>query len=146
VSLGEIQDATFARSGAATVSSYPPERRLPGAALEAVLRSRRYAVVCSTRPDGRPHATPTSFTLVGSSLWLPTVAGAVRGRNVRARPWLVLVVSEGEGDTHLAVIVEGPVTVETAPPEGVERPEWAAEWLVLRPERVLSYAAAGAAV
>jgi nitroimidazol reductase NimA-like FMN-containing flavoprotein (pyridoxamine 5'-phosphate oxidase superfamily) len=154
VSLGAVQEATFAGASAATVSSYPPERRLSGAALEAVLRARRYATVASTRPDGRPHATPTSFVLAGDALWLPTVAGTVRARNVAAQPWLVLVLTEGEGDAHLAVIAEGAVTVVAdadlpgdvaeASVERLEgRPEWAEEWLVLRPARLLSYAAAG---
>ncbi|HEU0130878.1 MAG TPA: pyridoxamine 5'-phosphate oxidase family protein [Mycobacteriales bacterium] len=140
---GRLQDATFARSAPATTTSYPPERRLTGEHVAAVLGSGRYAVVATTRGDGRPHATPTSFRLVGTELWLPTVAGSVRGRNVRARPWLSLVVAEGVDDEHLAVVVEGPVRVADAPPEGVDAPEWAAEWLVLTPERVLSYAAPG---
>lgn len=141
--LGALQDATFARSPAATATSYPPSRRLSGAALAAVLGSGRYAVVASTRPDGRPHLAPTSFRLVGAELWLPTVAGAVRGRNVRHRPWLALSVTEGVGETHLAVLVEGPARVTQDAPPGVDVPEWAAEWIVLTPERVLSYAAEG---
>lgn len=154
MSLGAVQDASFAAASAATVTSYPPERRLSGDVLEEVLRARRYATVASTRPDGRPHAAPTSFVLVGDALWLPTVAGAVRARNVRAQPWLVLVLTEGEGDAHLAVIAEGPVAVvpdadlpddvAQAAAERLEgRPDWAAEWLVLRPARLLSYAAEG---
>jgi hypothetical protein len=143
VSLGALQDATFAVASAATASSYPAANRLPAEALDAVLASRRYGVLATARPDGRPHATPTSFTAVGDEVWLPTVAGAVRSRNVAAQPWAVLVLSEGEGDAHLAVILEGPVTAEPAPPDGVERPEWADVWLVLRPARVLSYAAPG---
>ena len=150
----QVQRATFESASAATASSYPPARRLSGDALEAVLRARRYATVASTRPDGRPHATQTSFVLVGDALWLPTVRGAVRARNVRAQPWLVLVLAEGEGDEHLAVIAEGPVTVvaDADLPEGVARaaaerlegrPEWADEWLVLCPSRLLSYAAEG---
>jgi hypothetical protein len=141
--FGALQDATFARSPAATATSYPPERRLTGAQVEAVLASGRYAVVASTRPDGRPHLAPTSFRLVGGELWLPTVAGAVRARNVRHQPWLALSVTEGAGDTHLAVLVEGPARVTAEPPPGGDVPEWAAEWIVLTPRRVLSYAAEG---
>jgi nitroimidazol reductase NimA-like FMN-containing flavoprotein (pyridoxamine 5'-phosphate oxidase superfamily) len=154
VSLGDVQDASFASASRATVTSYPPERRLSGPVLDAVLRARRYATVATTRPDGRPHATPTSFVLVGDELWLPTVGGAVRARNVRAQPWLVLVVTEGEGDAHLAVVAEGAVTVVpdadlpadvvAAASERLDgRPGWADAWLVLRPARLLSYAAPG---
>lgn len=148
-SLAAVQDATFAAASAATVTSYPPERRLSGALLASVLTTRRYAVLSTTRPDGRPHATPTSFVLSGSALWLPTVAGAARARNVRAQPYAVLVLSEGERGAHLAVIAEGPVTVEPLSPEAEADavaqldtvPDWAAHWLVLRPARLMSYAA-----
>jgi hypothetical protein len=143
VTFGELQDATFATASEATRTSYPPERRLTAAQLDAVLSSGRYAIVSTTRADGRPHAAPTSFSVVDGVLWLPTVAGSVRARNVTRQPWAVLVVAEGVGETHLAVVVEGPVTVSAEPPGGLPRPEWAAEWLALRPERVLSYAAAG---
>ena len=152
-SLGALQASTFAASPAATATSYPPERRLSGAALVAVLSSPRYATVSTTRPDGRPHAAPAAFVLSGTSLWLPTVAGAVRLRNVRANPYAVLVVSDGTAGSHVAVIAEGPVTVADALPPEVEAdvvaqiervPEWAAAWIVLRPSRLLSYAAEGA--
>ena len=137
-----LQRETFASATHATASSYPPENRLSGDAIARVLTTRRYAVVASSRPDGRPHATPVSFVLAGTELWLPTVAGARRARNVAANPWLVLVVSEGEGDTHLAVIVEGPASVEPGPPdEAVEVPAWATQWIRLTPQRLLTYAA-----
>lgn len=148
--LASLQDATFAASPPATATSYPPERRLTGEALADVLSSPRYAVVSTTRPDGRPHSAPSAFVLSGTSLWLPTVAGAVRLRNVRANPYAVVVVSDGVRDAHLAVIVEGPVTVADALPPEVERdvvrqmgrvPDWAGAWIVLRPARLLSYAA-----
>ena len=145
--LEALQAATFAASAPATTTSYPPERRLSGASLFAVLSGRRYAVVSTTRPDGRPHAAPGAFVLSGTSLWLPTVGGAVRLRNVRANPYAVLTVAEGVGPTHLAVLAEGPVTVSPSPPEAdVVRqlgsvPDWADAWIVLSPARLLSYAA-----
>jgi nitroimidazol reductase NimA-like FMN-containing flavoprotein (pyridoxamine 5'-phosphate oxidase superfamily) len=152
VSLDDVQRATFAAASLATTSSYPPERRLSGEVIDAVLRARRYATVASTRPDGRPHATPTSFVLVDDALWMPAVAGAVRTRNVRGQPWLVFVLTEGEGEAHLAVIAEGAASVvaDADLPEDVaalaverlgSRPDWADVWLVLRPSRLLSYAA-----
>lgn len=141
--LGRLQDETFAGASEATATSYPPERRLSSADLDSVLAAHRYAVVASSRPSGRPHATPVSYVMHGDEVWLPTVAGSVRARNVASSPWLVLVLTEGEGDSHLAVILEGPASVEASPPEGVERPEWATEWIVLRPSKVLTFAAPG---
>jgi hypothetical protein len=39
---------------------------------------------------------------------------AVRTRNVQATPWLSLVISEGEGDQHAAIVLEGPARVVAA--------------------------------
>lgn len=153
--LWDLQEATFAASPAATTGSYPPERRMSGADLLSVLSSPRYATVSTTRPDGRPHAAPCAFVLSGTSLWLPTVEGAVRLRNVRANPYAVLVVAEGVSETHLAIIAEGPVEVVDELPADVEPdvvrqmervPDWARAWIVLRPTRLLSYAAEGASL
>ena len=54
--LGGLQDRTFARATAATAISYPPERRLSAPQLAAYLDRRTFAVVGTTRADGRPHA------------------------------------------------------------------------------------------
>lgn len=149
--LAALQAATFARSPAATATSYPPGNRLTGEALLAVLTSRSYyATVSTTRPDGRPHAAPSAFVLSGLEVWLPTVEGAVRLRNVRANPYAVLVLASGVHREHVAVIAEGPVRVESSLPAAVEAdvvakldrvPDWAGAWIVLSPARLLSYAA-----
>jgi hypothetical protein len=97
--LGALQDESFARANAATRESYPPERRMTGDQL--VLRGRKYAVVASTRADGRSHAALTAYIPVEGRLWLPAVAGSARA------------------------------------------PDWASEWLVVTPTRLLSYLAEG---
>ena len=58
--LGALQAETFARATTATASSYPPERRLTAAQLASYLDRRAFAVVGSTRADGRPHAAMSS--------------------------------------------------------------------------------------
>ncbi|HEX8004580.1 MAG TPA: pyridoxamine 5'-phosphate oxidase family protein [Mycobacteriales bacterium] len=153
-SLAALQAATFARSPAATTSSYPPSRRLTGEALLSVLTSpSHYAVVSTTRPDGRPHSAPSAFVLSGTEIWLPTVPGAVRLRNVLANPYAVVVVAFGVHETHVAVLAEGPVRVESSLPAAVSPlvvaklgsvPDWAGAWIVVSPARLLSYAAEGA--
>jgi hypothetical protein len=85
----------------------------------------------------------------GTTFWLPTVAGSVRERNVRAQPWLSLVVTEGDRGRHIAVLVEGPAEVvePAAAPADVRAAaggDWVGCWLRLRAERVLSYGSAGA--
>jgi Pyridoxamine 5'-phosphate oxidase len=88
--LGSLQDQTFARATAATASSYPLERRLTAAQLAGYLDRRAFAVVGSTRPDGRPHAAMSSYIRRDLTFWLPTVAGSVRERNLRGTPWLTM--------------------------------------------------------
>ncbi len=148
-SLDELQDATFRSATSATAGSYPAERRLAGEALERYLDRRVFGVLGTTRPDGRPHAAPVSYTRRGTSFWMPTTLGSVRARNVAGVPWGVLTVVEGDRTEHVAVIVEGPVsTVEPgAVPADVasfSTGDWISTWLLLEARRVLSYAAEGA--
>jgi hypothetical protein len=147
--LDRLQLATFAGATQATRDSYPPERRIEGGDLRDYLDRRVFAVVSSTRPDGRPHAALTSYVRRDTAFWLPTVAGSVREQNLRAQPWLVLVVAEGDRGEHIAVIVEGPgivVMPADVPPDVVATtPEaWVSAWLQLDAQRLLSYAAEGA--
>jgi hypothetical protein len=109
--LGELQDRSFARATGATAASYPPERRLSGAQLASYLDRRAFAVVGSARPDGRPHAAMSSYIRRGATFWLPAVAGSVRERNLRATPWLAMVIAEGDRGEHIAVLIEGPAEV-----------------------------------
>jgi nitroimidazol reductase NimA-like FMN-containing flavoprotein (pyridoxamine 5'-phosphate oxidase superfamily) len=145
--LTELQDASFARGNAAVQSSLTAERRMTDAELVAFLDSHRYAVVATTRPSGKPHAAMTSYLRAGTIFWLPTMTGTARWRNVAAQPWLSLVVTEGEGDQHAAVTVDGPaatVSLEAAPAELLGRlpdTSWVTCWLRLTPARLFSYAA-----
>jgi hypothetical protein len=147
--LTSLQDRTFNRATAATVASYPPERRLGVAQLAAYLDRRAFAVVGSTRVDGRPHAAMSRYMRRGITFWLPTVAGSVRERNLRVAPWLTMVITEGDYGAHIAVLVEGPAAiVDPAEVPGDVRTEvagdWVSGWIQLTAERVLSYAAPGA--
>ncbi|SRR5216683_1770383 len=147
--LGAIQEQTFAHATSATLYAYPPQRRLSDSQLAGYLDRRSIAVVSSARPDGRPHSALSSYVRRGATFWLPTVAGSVRERNVRAVPWLVLVVTEGDQRGHIAVIIEGtagivtpadvPADVAAAVPK-----TWVSTWLRLDAKRILSHADEGA--
>lgn len=147
--LGVVQDRTFASATAATAESYPAERRLTSRELVAYLDRRAFAVIGSARPDGRPHAAMTSYVRRGADFWLPTMAGSVRERNLRARPWLTLAVAEGDRDRHIVVLLEGPAAI-VAPGEvpadirAAVAGDWVSSWIMLTAQRVLSYAAEGA--
>ena len=105
--LGGLQDRTFARATTATAVCYRPERRLSATQLVSYLDRRAFAVVGSTRADGRPHAAMSVFIRRGTTFWLPTMAGSVRERNLRGTPWLTMVIAEGDHPEHIAVIIEG---------------------------------------
>jgi hypothetical protein len=147
--LAAVQERTFASATKATAGSYPPGRRLSAGQLADYLDRRAFAVIGSCRPDGRPHAAMSAYFRRGREFWLPTVGGSVRERNVRARPWLTMTISEGDRDRHVVVLVEGPAgVVDPADvPPGVLAAvtgDWAATWIRVTAERVLSYASEGA--
>ena len=147
--LGRLQDASFSRAGAVG-KAYPQERRMTGPQLAGYLARRTYALASSTRPDGRPHAAPTLFSIYAEAFWLPTLGTAARLGNFRAHPWLALSILEGEHDTHAAVLTEGPAEVLATVPADVlsitERRnrggslDWATNWLRMTPQRLLSFA------
>jgi hypothetical protein len=114
--LDAIQDRTFARATATTLHAYPLDRRLTGARLLDYVDRRSTGVVNSTRPDGHPHSALSSYIRRDATFWLPAMPGTVRERNVRAAPWLVLVITEGDGNEHVVVIIEGQASV-VAPAE-----------------------------
>ena len=147
--LGRLQDASFSRAGAVR-KAYPPERRMTGPQLAGYLARRTYALVSSTRPDGRPHAAPTLFSIYAQAFWLPTLGSAARLGNVRVHPWLALSIIEGEHDTHAAVLTEGPAEVLATVPADVRSItelrnrggslDWATDWLRMTPQRLFSFA------
>lgn len=128
--------------------SWPWERTLEDDALRAFLEERRYCILATTAPSRRPQARPVGFLLLGDSFWFATIAGA-RMRNLKLLPWGSVVISDGEGSGHRAVVADGPISIHRQPPTGLvarweERygwaPGWAAAWLELRPRRLFSYA------
>jgi hypothetical protein len=147
--LGSLQDRTFARATPATAISYPPERRLSAAQLASYLDRRAFAVLGTTRKDGRPHAAMSVYMRRGTTFWLPTMAGSMRERNLRGTPWLTMVIAEGDHPVHIAVITEGPA--EAVAPSQVPADvlaaataDWVSGWICVRAERLLSYADEGA--
>jgi hypothetical protein len=151
--LGRLQETSFGQAGRAMNRAYPPQRRMSGPQLAGYLARRTYALSSTTRPDGRPHAAPTVFSVYRDGFWLPTLGSAVRLKNVRANPWLALSVMEGEHDTHAVVLIEGPadvlddVPVEvwgiTALRNGGDSLDWATAWIRMTPQRLFSFAESG---
>jgi hypothetical protein len=143
--LGGLQERTFAQATAATAVSYPPERRLSAAQLASYLDRRSFAVVSSTRRNGRPHTAMSVYIRRGVTFWLPTMAGSVRERNLRGMPWLTMVIAENDHPEHIAVIIEGPAEVVApsrvpADVRDAATGDWVSTWIRLTAERLLSYA------
>ena len=65
-------------------------------------RSRNYWV-CTTRPDGRPHAMPVWGVWIDDTLWFSTGDGSVKARNLAADPRLAVHLESGDD----AVMLEG---------------------------------------
>lgn len=147
--LPDLQVQTFDRATPTTARSYPPQRRLTPEQLTRYLDRREYAVVGTARPDGRPHASMTTFFVRGTSFWMPTLAKAVRVRNLRSCSWMTLVIPEDDDETHITVIAEGPaevIALEDVPDDvrALFDMAWVGCWIWLKTERLLSYAAESA--
>jgi general stress protein 26 len=153
-SLEMIQARSFARAASATLDSLPMEKALSGPELVAFLDEPRYASVATTRSDGRPHATMAAYVHRDGRLWLPTVAGAVRVRNVSLQPDITVIVAEGAGDEHVMVMVEGEAVLHEDPEPILsgwlreawrtaygEDLDWAGRIIEVVPTKVLSYSA-----
>ena len=152
--LARIQEVSFARAGSATQGAFPAERRMSGPMLTEFLMRKKYAVLATSRPDGRPHAAPVGFALAGTRFVIASLADAQRVRNLRHEPHATLVVSEEEGSKHAVVIAEGTArllepleaSLEMRAPfrdESGTLPDWIGVIVALNPERLLSYAAEG---
>ena len=121
---------------------------MSGFAVAAYLARREYLVVATVRNSGRPHAALSAFVFTGEAFWLPTMAGTARERNVRASGHVSLVIAEGDGADHKAVLAEGAAEVRSEPEDPVvgawtERhgkvPDWASAWIRVELSRVFSY-------
>lgn len=152
--LPRVQEASFARATPATRTAFPDERRMDGATLLAFLGSRRFCVLSTVRPDGRPHAAPVAYALVGTRFVFASRPDATRARNLRHQPYASIVVSETVGDRQAVVIAEGTATIRDTLEAPLEwrapfrdragaMPAWAGAIIAVTTERLLSYAAPG---
>jgi hypothetical protein len=152
--LLEIQRRSYRDSSAALRKSWPEEDALDGEHLARLLDELRYGVLATGRPDGRVHASPIAFSYENGAFWIASVEG-LRLRNLRAKPWAALVVTEGQDEaSHRALTAEGVVLLH----DGVDfasfrdrlaehwiarhrqLPDWATAFIELIPERVFSHA------
>ena len=74
-------------------------------AVERLTGARSYWV-CTTRPDGRPHATPVWGLRLVDEIWFSVARCSVKARNLARNPTAVIHLESGDE----VVIVEGRVT------------------------------------
>jgi SAM-dependent methyltransferase/general stress protein 26 len=112
-SLEALRERSVRAAARGTVDSWPPQQALRGSALEEFVDRKRYAMLSTTRRDGRPHAAVVAYCVLDGRFWLPAVACAQRVRNVESEPAASLLIVEGEEDEHVAVSIEGLAAVHT---------------------------------
>jgi PPOX class probable F420-dependent enzyme len=98
---------------------YPRSRPLD-TALETRLRTERVAWLGSTGPDGRPHLVPTWFWWDGEAFVIFSKPIAVKVRNVRVNPAVMLALGDADDDFDVQ-LVEGRAALGD-PTEGVVVP------------------------
>lgn len=76
---------------------------LPWAQVEQWLAAARGYWVCTTRADGRPHAMPVWGLWRDGELWFSTDPASHKGRNLAARPQVVVHLESGDE----VVVLEG---------------------------------------
>ena len=82
---------------------------IPRRKVDTWLQGFRSIWVCTTRPDGRPHAVPVWYWWDGQDIYFATPPTSQKSRNLAQQP--EIVVHAGDGDD--TIILEGkaePVT------------------------------------
>jgi len=90
-----LHDAQGARPG------YDPDAAATARRVLPMLADERVVWLSTVRPDGTPHLVPTWFLWDGEALLVWSKAHAVKVRNLRANPRLMVAV--GDPDEHFNV-------------------------------------------
>ncbi len=149
--LQALLDRSWAAAGAAARGSWPEAQRMSAAEALAFLSGQRYCAIATVSPGGDPQLVPGSFVCAeDGTFWLPAVAGTARARSLRRHPRLALLVGQGVDAGHRLVLAQGAAEV-VAPADLPARVAelaraklgglgWASQWLLMRPDRMLTYA------
>lgn len=126
------------------------EGMLPWAWAEAQLAAARNYWICTTRPDGRPHAAPVWGVWLDGAVHFGSGARSAKARNLAANPNVVVHLESGDD----VVILEGVAEVLRADAEparfaGVAdaygakypgfRPDGADPFYVVRPQLAFAW-------
>jgi PPOX class probable F420-dependent enzyme len=82
--------------------------RLPWSWAEERLVAARNYWICTTRPDGRPHAMPVWGLWLEGALWFSTGPTTQKARNLAANPEVIVHLESGDD----VVVIEGGARAE----------------------------------
>jgi PPOX class probable F420-dependent enzyme len=111
----------------ATTAPHVAPARRPGYDADAaatahrvlpMLETERVAWLSTVQPDGRPHLVPAWFWWDGEALLVWSKPGAVKVRNLRADPRLMLAVGDAGADFSVGLVEARAELVEAAVPAG----------------------------
>jgi PPOX class probable F420-dependent enzyme len=83
---------------------YDPTADRTVARVLPMLADERIVWLSTVRPDGTPHLVPTWFWWDGTALVVFSKPGAVKARNLRANPRLMVAVGDPEDDFSVGLI------------------------------------------
>ena len=87
--------------------------RVPWSWADERLTAARNYWICTTRPDGRPHAAPVWGLWLDGAVWFSTSRRSQKARNLAASPTLLVHLESGDD----VVILEGVAEQVTEPGE-----------------------------
>ncbi|HEU0236577.1 MAG TPA: pyridoxamine 5'-phosphate oxidase family protein, partial [Candidatus Limnocylindrales bacterium] len=70
----------------------------PAARIDRLLREEPVVWLSTVREDGRPHLVPVWFSWDGERLVVASKPDAIKVRNVRANPQVMVALGEAEDD------------------------------------------------
>jgi PPOX class probable F420-dependent enzyme len=93
---------------------YDPDAEATARRVGPMLDAERVAWLSTVRPDGLPHLVPTWFWWDGEALLVWSKPDAVKVRNLRANPGLMVALGDPAADFSVALI-EARATLVAAP-------------------------------
>jgi PPOX class probable F420-dependent enzyme len=108
-----IARTSWRRLGAMTAPATTPAAR-----IDRILRTSPVVWLSTVRPDGAPHLVPIWFTWDGERFLIASKPAAVKVRNMRANPRVMLALGDATDDFDVA-LVEGVATLEPRPARDV---------------------------
>lgn len=106
-----------AAPGTAARPGYDPDDATAARRVLPMLADERVAWVSTVTADGRPHLVPTWFWWDGEALLVWSKPNAVKVRNLRANPRLMVAVGDAAGDFAVGLIEADATLVDVPVPD-----------------------------